>query len=247
MVIAASEPAPAHGSAAVGLGVDHAHLLDTFEIEARLLDATLRWHRHLRPLFGGASGDPQPLWRAYVRLLKLEADVVRYLAPALRAAGQALRHGDGEDRRWSERLLRRAVDAECADPHGCLRDDLRALGAPPELVDGAPHAHAVVHGRFYVADAARHPYAILGATAVHDRLRARIADDLVRGVARCALDGAAHATRYFARGAQARAAQRDADRELEALHHPHQRCQVLEGAYVTSGAYRALTHYLLPA
>lgn len=79
--------------------MDIQHLTDAFEAEGTLLDATLRQHPQLRPLFSyNFQGvDASALKRAYLQLLKLKADYVQYTTPALRAAGQALRDGDHGD------------------------------------------------------------------------------------------------------------------------------------------------------
>ena len=83
------------------------HLINVFELESRLLDATLRQHPLLRPLFSRSFGgvDATALKQTYLRLLKLKADYVQYTVPALRAAAAALRDGDDEDRRWSALLF----------------------------------------------------------------------------------------------------------------------------------------------
>jgi hypothetical protein len=231
----------------VGHRVEIAHVLGSLDSEARLLDATLRWHHQLRRLFlrSFEPGDPAPLTHAYLRLLKLNADFLQYLAPALRASSHALRHGDAADRRWSDRLMRLGAGSAAAERTAWLRDDMRALGASAELVDGPPHTHAIVYGRFCVGDAARHPYAILGAKGVVDRLLARIAGDLARGVLAAGIANADRATRFLRAHAADPTTARDGDRELEDLVHPHQRCQALEGAYITSGSYRTLVHHLL--
>src|SRR6185295_5964187 len=83
------------------------YLVETFEIEGKLLDATLRHHPALCPLFSRDFRDVNvgALKRAYLQLLKLKADYVQYTVPALRAAGEALRGGDDEDRAWSSQFL----------------------------------------------------------------------------------------------------------------------------------------------
>src|SRR3954466_10700074 len=84
------------------------YLIDVFELEGRLLDATLRQHPSLQPLFSlrFEGVDLDLLRRAYLQLLKLSVDYIQYTVPALRAAGEALRTGDAEDRGWSAMLLK---------------------------------------------------------------------------------------------------------------------------------------------
>src|SRR5205807_10288503 len=87
--------------------MDTSLLVEAFEIEGRLLDATLRGHPRLRPLFAQEPDriDRATLKDAYLRLLKLKADYVQFTVPALRAAGEALRDGDAGDREWSRLFL----------------------------------------------------------------------------------------------------------------------------------------------
>jgi len=40
---------------------------------------------------------------------------------------------------------------------------------------------------------------------------------------------------------------REGNRNLGRLGHPQKRFQILEGAYFSSGAYRSLVHFALPA
>lgn len=234
--------------------MDSQYLVEIFELESQLLDATLRHHPMLRPLFSRnfRGVDAALLKRAYLQLLKLKADYVQYTVPALRAAGEALRDGDDEDRRWSERLLAYAA-GETDGPqdsghHVWARDDMRALGAPPELVDAPPHPSAVLYGKYFVDDAVRHPYAILGAKGVLEHFSIRVSDDVVRGIVESGIPRAEDAVRFFSHhGVLDIDHVRTGNRNVVQLMHPQKRFQVLEGVYFTSGAYRALVHHLLPA
>ena len=84
--------------------MDIQYLIDIFEIESKSLDALVRGHRALQPLFtrNFSDVDSGALRQAYLHLLKVSVDYVQYTVPALRAAGLALRDGDAVDRRWSE-------------------------------------------------------------------------------------------------------------------------------------------------
>lgn len=233
--------------------MDTHHLIDVFELESRLLDATLRWHPLLRPLFqrNFTGVDAHALKRAYLQLLKLKADYVQYTVPALRAAGLALRDGDDEDRGWSQRFLAYAAgetdDRADYGHHVWARDDMKALGVAPDLLDAPPHAHATLYGRYFVAEVARHPYAVLGAKGVLEHFSIRVSDDLVRGLVESGIPNAENATSFFRmHGSLDLDHVRDGDRNLGTLRHAEKRFQVLEGAYFTSGAYRALVHHLLP-
>lgn len=229
------------------------HLIDIFELEGRALDATLRQHPALRSLFSrnfqGVNTDT--LRRAYLQLLKLSADYVQHTVPALRAAGEALRTGDDEDRRWSRMLLEYATgesdERAGYGHHVWARDDMAALGASPELLDAPAHPNAVLYGKYFVDDAGRHPYAILGAKGVLEHLSIRSADDLVRGLVDSGIPNARSAVSFiYHHGVLDIDHVREGNRNLWQLEHEHKRRQVLEGAYFTSGSYRALVHYLLP-
>jgi pyrroloquinoline quinone (PQQ) biosynthesis protein C len=234
--------------------MDSQYLVDIFELEGKLLDATLRHHPMLRPLFSRNFGgvDAAELRHTYLQLLKLKADYVQYTVPALRAAGEALRGGDDDDRRWSERLLAYAA-GETDGPqdrghHVWARDDMRALGAPPELVDAPPHPSAVLYRRYFVDEAVRHPYAILGAKGVLEHFSIRVSDDVVRGIVESGIPRAEDAVSFFSHhGTLDIDHVRTGNRNVVQLVHPQRQFQVLEGAYFTSGAYRALVHHLLPA
>lgn len=233
--------------------MDTQHLIDVFELESKLLDGTVRQHPQLRPLFSrnfqGVS--LESLKHAYLQLLKLEADYVQYTVPALRAAGQALRDGDDEDRRWSALFLE--YSAGETDEQGgyghqfWAQDDMNALGAPVELLEAPPHAAAILYGRFFVDDAGQHPYAILGAKGVLEHLSIRSADDVVRGLIASGIPNAENATSFLRHHSILDIDHvREGDRNLEQLVPAQKRLQILEGAYFTSGTFRSLVHYLLP-
>jgi hypothetical protein len=237
-----------------GHGMDVQHLINVFELESRHLDATLREHPMLRPLFSRnfRGVDAGALRRTYLQLLKLKADYVQYTVPALRAAGLALRDGDDEDRRWSELLLAYAsgeTDTRADYGHHIwARDDMKALGAPADLLDAPPHPSALLYGAYFVDEADRHPYAILGAKGVLEHFSIRVSDDVVRGVVASGIANAENATRFFCQhGVLDIDHVREGDRNLGQIVEPHKRFQILEGAYFTSGTYRSLAHYLLPA
>ncbi len=233
--------------------MDIQYLIDVFELEGRLLDATLRNHPLLRPLltrtFRGV--DTTALKQAYLQLLKLKADYVQYTVPALRAAGHALRAGDDEDRRWSELFLSYAAGEtdEQGDygHHIWARDDMKALGASFDLLEAPPHVAAIRYGKFFVDDADQHPYAILGAKGVLEHFSIRVSDDLVRGIIESGITNAENAVSFFRHhGVLDIDHVREGDRNLGRLVQAEKRFQLLEGAYFASGTYRSLVHYLLP-
>lgn len=232
--------------------MDIQYLIDVFEIEGNSLDAMLRQHPTLQPLFSRnfAGVDANALRRAYLRLLKLKMDYVQFTVPALRAAGEALRGGDDEDRQWSEHLLEYAAGEhdERGDygHHIWARDDMKALGAPAELLDAPPHASAVLYGKYFIDDVGRHPYAILGAKGVLEQFSIRVSDDVVRGVIESGIVNAENATTFFGHhGVLDIDHVREGVRNLATLSHLQKRFQVVEGVYFTSGTYRSLVHHLL--
>jgi len=229
------------------------HLTEVFEFEAKLLDTTLRQHPQLRPLFSRnfRSVDTSALKQAYLQLLKVKADYVQHTVPALQAAGLALRDGDDEDRHWSELFLEYSAGEidEQGDygHHIWARDDMKALGASPDLWDAPPHASAVLYGKFFVDDVSQHPYAILGAKGVLEHFSIRVSDDVVRGIIESGITNAKNAVKFFRHhGLLDIDHVRDGDRNLAKLEHAKKRFQILEGAYFTSGIYRSLIHYALP-
>lgn len=224
-------------------------LLNAFEIEGKLLDATLRHHPGLQPLFTrsfqGVNLDTLRL--TYLRLLKLKADYVQYTTPALRAAGHALRRGDEEDRRWSQLFLDYATGEtdEQGDygHHVWAYNDMRALGSPAEILEAPPRASALRYARYFIEDVGRHPYAILGAKGVLEHFSIRVSDDLVSGLLGSGIPNAENATSFFNHhGLLDIDHVREGNRNLASLVHADKRLQVLEGAYVTSGSYRAFVH-----
>lgn len=229
------------------------HLLTAFDVEGRQLDSTLRTHPQLRPLFtlDFSGTTPEALRAAYLRLLKLKADYVLYTVPMLRAAGEALRNGDAEDRAWSERLLHYA-DGETDEEkdyghHIWALDDMKALGATADLLDAPPHASIQMYGQFFVEDAGRHPYACLGAKGVLEDFSLRVSDDIVRGLLASGIPNAENAVSFFSEHGHLDIEHvRAGSKNLERLADPAKRRQVLEGAYFTSGAYRGFVHYHLP-
>jgi hypothetical protein len=233
--------------------MDIQYLIDLFELEGKLLDATLRQHPQLRTLFSRdfRGADSNAIKQTYLQLLKVSADYVQYTVPALRAAGHAVRDGDDEDRRWSELLLDYATEEtdEEADRghHLWARDDMKALGASQDLLNAPTHPSAILYRKFFVDNAHHHPYAILGAKGVLEHLSLHIADDVVRGVMESGIANAENATTFFRHhGVLDIDHVREGDRNLGRLEREHKYAQIVEGAYFTSGTYRSLVHHLLP-
>ena len=87
--------------------------------------------------------------------------------------------------RWNR--APRSARSRPTDEHGgyghqlWARDDMLALGAPPDLLDAPPPAHAILYGRFFVDDAGQHPYAILDAKGVLEHLSSVRADHFTVG------------------------------------------------------------------
>jgi hypothetical protein len=225
-------------------------IVETMRGEAEALDQVVRAHPPLRPFFAGDfAGRTLPEVRnAYLRLLKMKADYVIHSVPMLHAAGEALRGGDDEDRAWSELFLgyaRDEIDAEEERGHHVwARADLRALGAPRSLIDAPAHPIVSVYSNYLVTEAGRHPYAILGTKCVLEHLSIRMSDDLVQGVLARGVPGAEQAVTFFHHHGQLDLEHvRAGDRNLERIQSPAKRLQILEGAFFTSGCYRAFLRY----
>ena len=222
------------------------HLIRIFDIEAEVLEAAVKGHPSLKPLFSPGSQErgAGELREAYLRLLKMSADYVRYSVPMLRASGEALQSGDEEDRAWSELFLDYAHDEtegeERYGHHVWAINDMRALGAEEVRIDAPAHPSAVVYGKFFVENARLHPYAVLGTKGVLEHFSLLICDDLVKGVIESGIENAENATSFFHHhGVLDIDHVRTGDKNLGGLKSPEKRAQVLEGAYFTSGSYRA--------
>ena len=233
--------------------MDLRYLTETFERESRDLDTLLRTHPLLQPLFkreyGGIALDE--LRGAYLQLLKLKADYVQYTVPALRAAGEALRNGDEEDRQWSSVFLSYAHDEtdeqEAYGHHIWARNDMIALGAPEELLAAPTDPSAALYGQYFIGGAARHPYAILGAKGVLERFSIKVSDDLVRGLVESGIPNATNAIQFFQHhGVLDIDHVRQGDRNLAQLAAGPKHLQILDAVYVTTGHYRAMVHHMLP-
>lgn len=218
------------------------------------MDAGLRLHPQLGPLFTpGVTGcDPGSLKQAYLGFLKMHGDYVRYSVPALRAAGEALADGDADDREWSAFLLGYAAgetDQEQDTGHEAwIRDDILALDPPAGFLDAPAHPAATLYGRYFVDEATRHPYAILGAKGVLEHLSIVAGDDLVRGVLASGIPNAEHAVRFAREHSSIDIEHvREGNRNLGRLTGAAKRSQVLQGAWFTSGVYRTLVRDLVPA
>jgi hypothetical protein len=233
--------------------MDTKYLIDVFEMEGRLLDSTLRQHPRLRRFFTQdfARADLEQLKEAYLRLLKMKADYVCYTVPALRAAGEALENGDAEDRAWSGVFLGYAGGETDQDGgyghHVWALDDMKALGASEELLRAPPASAAIVYGRYFVEQATRHPYAILGAKGALEHFSLRVSDDLVAGLLKSGIRGAEKATSFFKEhGVLDIEHVREGDKNIERVEGASKRIQVLEGAHATSGLYRMLVQQTFP-
>lgn len=230
--------------------MDLMYFVPSLDVEAQALEVGVRTHASFEPFFkmefSGKS--VAELKNAYLRLLKVKADYVSYTVPMLRAAGNALREGDADDRAWSERFLGYAEDETDTKEHYGHQvwalNDMAALGAPPALVDAPPHPSVLNYGRFFVEQARQHPYAILGAKGVLEHLSIRISDDLVTGVIASGIDRAKDAVTFFAHhGVLDLEHVRAGDANLERVKGLERREQVLMGAYFTSGCYRAFLRF----
>jgi hypothetical protein len=100
-----------------------------------------------------------------------------------------------------------------------------------------------------VDQASAHPYAILGAKSVLEELSVRVANVILAGaraVGALPSSGEEAARFIHHHGDLDVEHGRQGGRDLRSLRHAHQRWQVIEGAYITTGVYRQLAdHYLL--
>jgi hypothetical protein len=226
--------------------MDIRHLIELFEIESGTLNTALRQHAHLRPLFSRdfKGVDLNALKLSYLQLLKMSADYVQFTCPAFRAAGQALSGGDEDDRRWSKVFLEYS-DGETDEEQGYghevwAHNDMKALGASPSLLDASPHASVLLYGEYFVNEAARHPYAILGAKGVLEHLSIIASDDIADGMLKSRIAGAEKATTFVRHhGVLDIEHVREGDRNLErSLKDARKIRQVFEGVCFTSTVYR---------
>ena len=222
-----------------------------FELEAEALEVGVRRHPALGPLLASSSAvsPAGELRAAYLRYLKVTADYVKHTVPMLRAAAEALRDGDEEDRLWHERFMGYAAgetDPEAGYGHQVWAlDDMRALGAHAGFLDAPAHERVDAYGSYFVDEARRHPYAILGAKGVLEHLSLRIADPMAAGVRASDIPNAANAVTFLAHhGVLDIDHVRAGDGYVTELQ-PQKRDQVVHGAYFTSGCYRTFLRYCI--
>jgi predicted GNAT family N-acyltransferase len=228
------------------LTMDVQNLIELFEIESGTLNSLVRQHGDLAPSFSRdfKGVDLNKLKLSYLQFLKMKADYVQFTCPAFRAAGEALSAGDEEDVRWSKVFLDYSTgetDEEEGYGHEVwARNDMKALGAPPSLVEAPPHASAAVYGEYFVKEAARHPYAILGAKGVLEHLSIIMADDIADGLLESRIPGAENATTFFRHhGVLDIEHVREGDHNLEqSLKDPRKIQQVFDGVCFTGTVYR---------
>lgn len=190
----------------------------------------------------------------YASLLRMSRDYVQFTVPALRAASEVLAaSADPDDRLWSVRLAAYAAeetDESAGQGHETWATaDLADLGVAHALTpEERPHPAAAEYGWYFVSRAGEHPYAILGAKSVLEELSVRVAHQILLGVRVAGVipaqgDGAA---RFLCHHGELDVEHgRRGTRDLRDLRLVHQRRQVLEGAYVTVGAYRHLAYHYL--
>lgn len=227
--------------------MNYTYLTTIFETESHAISEMLRLHPKLRPFFQLDLHDSciDLYQHNYVKLLKIKADYVQFTVPALRAAGTALQDGDAEDRAWSDMFLGYAAgetdEAENYGHHIWALDDLRAIDPISALINAPISEPARLYGQYFVDAAPRHPYAILGAKGVLEHLSIKIADDLVRGVHASGIPNAFQGTKFFHHhGVLDIDHVQEGDRNLSKLTSGRKLQEILEGAYFTSGSYRAL-------
>jgi hypothetical protein len=226
--------------------MDIRQLIELFEIESGALNSLVRRHVQLRALFSRdfKGADLNALKLSYLQFLKMKADYVQFTCPAFRAAGEALSGGDEEDRRWSKVFLEYS-DGETDEKEGYghevwARNDMKALGASPSLLDASLHASALLYGDYFVNEAARHPYAILGAKGVLEHLSIIMSDDIADGMLESRIAGAENAITFFRHhGVLDIEHVRGGDRNLErSLKDAGRIRQVFESVCFTSTVYR---------
>ncbi len=208
---------------------DTAHLIRAMTREGRMLNAEMRAHPRMQAFFRRERSDVDPadLHQTGLRFLRLTTAYAAQMAPALQASASVLCTGDGEDRCWSARMLGGHDEAICG-----------LEGAAPDV----PSYAAAVYGQYFVREAERYPYAILGAKGVLARLVALVADDLMVSFKTSGIDLTHQAVHIIARHAGARGIERvrAGNQALYDLMSPRKCGQVLIGACFTSGIYRML-------
>jgi Iron-containing redox enzyme len=222
------------------------NLIELFEVESEALNALVRQHADLGPSFSRnfKGVDLNVLKLSYLRMLKMSADYVQFTCPAFRAAGEALSGGDAEDVRWSKVFLDYS-DGETDEKEGYghevwARKDMEALDASPDLLDAPLHPSAVLYGEYFVKQAARHPYAILGAKGVLEHLSIIMSDDIADGMLESRIAGAEKATTFFRHhGVLDIEHVREGDHNLElSLKDPRKIQQVFDAICFTGTVYR---------
>jgi Iron-containing redox enzyme len=231
--------------------LDPNYVAGALRIEARHLRDVLLGNPAIRWMIEGGTRPPElgEARDAYARLLQMSAEYVRFTVPALRAASEVLStSADSDDLAWSTRLASYVLDETYDVGQGhesWALADLADLGVSCE---GTIHPAAAEYGWYFVDQARSHPYAILGAKSVLEELSVRVANVILSGarnVGAVPASGEEGARFMHHHGDLDVEHGRQGARDLRSLRFAHQRRQVLEGAYITTGVYRQLAHHYL--
>ncbi len=249
--------------------LDGNFVVDTFAREAEGLNWALENNPKLRPFFNyRTSGvDREALKQAYMNWLKLTAEYVRFTLPMLEAAAETLSKGDEEDKAWGERMSHFAA-GERDKGYGheiWALNDLRALGASEELINAPPPWTVKFYGDRAIEIAGKEPYSIMARKGVLERLSILNSPRLSSGLIASGIlppyerkqgefdeefemNAMRHAEQFmtfvvkhgildFPHTQQGEAAVRTIKDQRKLL-------QMLEGAFFTSGSYRAIMEHI---
>lgn len=228
-------------------------VIATFGREAAMLDDAL--HRHpqigaiLNRNFSSASSEGLKL--AYCKWLKITEQYVSSTVPMLHAAGTALKDGDSDDKEWSSAFLKYKDEETDHDDSGNYGHDawaqqgLRALGAPESLITAPAPWNVKAYHEFFVTDAPKHPYAILGAKGILEHLSVRNSPKLEAALLASGIPNIEQALQFIRQhGVLDIEHVRGGNENIKRIKNPEKLKQILLGAYMTSGFYRSFLAHI---
>ncbi|MBS3148912.1 iron-containing redox enzyme family protein [Candidatus Woesearchaeota archaeon] len=221
-------------------------VITTFAREADSLDQALHTHHIIGALLYKKTNTHSvtELTHAYCRWLKMTEQYVRQTAPMLAAAGAALRDGDDEDKTWSCAFLHykeEEIDSKGNYGHEVwATQGLQALNAPNDIMNAPEPWSMQEYKRFFVTNANQHPYAILGAKGILEHLSILNAPKLENALRVSGIQNIEKALQFInSHGVLDIDHVQEGNARIRHINRTDKLAQIILGAYVTSGSYRA--------
>ncbi len=188
-----------------------------------------------------AANETIALKRAYSNWLKATHDYVTNTRRMLAASAHALKDGDAQDKKFSAAFTHYLLEeTDPTDGRGheyWAANDLRALGTE-NLLELPEHPAISAYSRFFVTDAAQHPYALFGSKGVLERLSIKAAPQMLRGLRTSSIQNIENAVQFISgHGELDQHHVPEGNAELRGVSDWVKLEQMLIGAYVTTGTY----------